>query len=160
MPQNAKKTRKTRVDSKENAVAAMIHADKVLNPPANMNLNAEERECFDEVIAEFAKIDWTRHSLRLASILARGMDQLRKLQISVTDDYTVTTPKGGVAMNPEMSALNMLSGQIMNLRKTLALHAISGVNKVDVGKRRAINRNHERNAPDDDEGLISKPDVA
>jgi hypothetical protein len=48
----------------------------------------------------------------------------------------------------------------MSMRRTLALHATAGINKVDAGKRRAINKRSEEDAPDDEEGLISKPKVA
>lgn len=154
-----RKTRKTRVDSKESAVAAMIHADKRIDPPAFDHWTQEEDDVFQEIIAEFAKIDWSRHTIRIAALLARCMDQLAQLQATlVGEGYTVTTPKGGVAMNPISSAANQLASQMMSLRRTLALHATSGANKVDVGKRRGINKDHEHDAPERD-GLINTPNV-
>jgi hypothetical protein len=111
---------------------------------------------FSEIIDEFANVDWSSHTIRLAGVLARALVEFQGLQDDlINEGYTTTGAKGGVIMNPKMSACQMLSSQIMNLRRTLALHATAGANKGDVGTRRRIRKAQEEDAPDNDEGLIN-----
>jgi hypothetical protein len=151
-----RKPRKRRADSKEEAVIAMIHADKQINPPSGMCETARQGVIFHEIIDEFAKVDWSKHTIRLAALLATAIDHMQELQEDLADEgYTVQTPKGGVGINPKASAANQLAGQIMSQRRTLALHAIAGKNAGDVGKRRSINKGNQANSPLDDEDFAT-----
>ena len=155
----AKKPRKQRVDSKEAAVAAMV-GEKTLSiePPDDIDMTKDDMTAFDEVVSEFAKVDWTPHTIRLAAILARSLVLMRNAQNDVIDEgFTITAPNGGARMNPAVSALNMISGQVMTSRRTLALHATASAKTGDVGNRRATNRANADAAPDDEEDLINTP---
>jgi hypothetical protein len=150
------KQRKPRADSKEQAALAMIHANKRITPPADMDFTSHQVKIFNEIIDEFAKIDWTKHTIRLAAILARSMSHLQEMQDDLTDEgYTVTGAKGGLALNPKASAANQLSSQIMSQRRTLALHAMAGSSGRGEGKRRGINKSSEDDSPLDDEDFAT-----
>lgn len=156
-----KKTRLPRADSKEQAVLSMIHADKQIAPPSDMDMNAHQELLFHEVIDEFAKVDWTKHTIRLAAVLARSLSMLQAAQEELADgSFTAVNMKGTVTANPLVSVCQNLAGQILSMRRSLALQATAGKNSSDVGKRRAINKGNERNAPQDNDGLINKPNVA
>lgn len=153
-------SRKVRADSKEEAVRTFIAANKVVEPPKGMDFTKEQRVIFDEVIAEFAKIDWSDHSIRLAALLARSIDMLDDAQTALADEgLTSMSQRGTPCINPNLSASNMLSGQIMSLRRTLALHATAGSSKADTGKRRGIHKSQENDSPltDDPDNLINTP---
>jgi phage terminase small subunit len=154
--------RKRRVDSKEEAVNTMVAAAVItITPPEKLKLDADELEVFDEIIAEFATVDWSRHSIRLAAMLARTMNMMQKAQDEVnTDGFTVTNARGNEAMNPAMSAMNMMASQIMSMRRTLALHATAGSSKADKGKQAGHHKKQEENNPleDDEEDLLQRPD--
>lgn len=156
-----RKSRKPRADSKEQAVIAMIHADKQIDPPADMDLNAHQALLFHEVIDEFAKIDWSKHTIRLAAVLACALSFLQAAQDQLADEsFTATSARGTPVANPLIGVCQTLSGQVLSLRRSLALHAVAGVNKSDVGKRRGINKANERNSPlnDDDGEDFATPD--
>ena len=154
-----KKPRKRRVDSKESAVEAMV-GEKVLviEPPADSDFNASQLTVFNEVIEEFAKVDWTPHTIRLAASLAMSLWMLQDAQRDLlTEGYTSESARGTPCINPLVSATNMLSGQVMSLRRSLALHATAGAKTGDVGKRRAINKGSAEDAPDDEDNLLNVP---
>lgn len=156
----AKAPRKARADSKESAVAAMI-AEKVvtIEPPEEMTFSAVHYRIFNEVIDEFAKIDWTPHNIRIAAVLARTLANLSDAQEElIVEGFTAHSTRGTPVINPLVSVTNQLAGQVMSLRRTLALHASAGQNKVDVDKRRAINKSNANDAPDDEDDLIAMPD--
>ena len=135
-------------------------ADADIQPPSSMEFTDDQLEIFHEVIAEFAKIDWSRHNIRLAAMLARTMKMAEEAQDDlITEGFTTTTTNGGERSHPLVTVLQNLSGQIMNLRRTLALHATAGSSKADTGRQRAIRKGQEDNSPfnNDDDGLISRP---
>lgn len=153
----ARAPRKRRVDSKEAAVEAMI-AEQVLviEPPATMEFTVAQHVAFQEVIGEFAKMDWTPHTIRIAALLARSLVLMEEAQDNViTDGFTSTNARGTEHMNPSVSALNIIASQVMTMRRTLALHATASAKTGDVGKRRAINRANADDSPEDD--LIAVP---
>jgi hypothetical protein len=153
-----KKTRASRVDSKEKAVETFKNANKIIEPPSDIAFTNQQHMAFSEVIDEFANVDWSRHSIRLAAALARALIEYQSLQDDlINEGYTVPSGRNGdgVSMNPKMSACNMLASQIMNLRRTLALHALAGKNGVDVGKQRRIRKGQQDDAPDNSDNLIN-----
>ena len=157
--------RKQRADSKEQAVVAMIHADKAINPPDDMEMNKIQTVIFHEIISEFAKVDWTSHTIRLAAMLARAMWALQNAQeqlfgSSDNPDFTTVNARGTVVADPLVSVCQNLAGQILASRRSLALHAIAGKNSVDVGKTRGINKKNQEDAPDDDDELLARPKVS
>lgn len=153
-----RKPRKARADSQESAVKAMV-AEKVniIKPPIDIKLSVDDQRAFDEIIEEFAKVDWTSHTIRLAAMLARSLVLLRQAQDEViSDGFTYSTEKGE-RMSPTVSAMNMLSGQVMTARRTLALHATGASRTLDVKARQRTNKANADDAPEDDDNLLSVP---
>src|SRR5688572_3999696 len=99
--------RRARVDSKESAVTAMIHANRVIEPPASMlkSMNAECIDIFNEIISEFANVDWTKHSIRLATLLAKTMLAMQEDMEELDDEGSVIqNDRGNYMMNPRRTA--------------------------------------------------------
>lgn len=153
-----KKTRRTRADSKESAVETFVDAKKVIRPPSDMTFSNIQTMIFSEIIDEFANVDWTAHSIRLAATLAMALAMLQEAQSDMSaSQFVVPNAKGNPVPNPIISVINSLSSQVLGMRRSLALHAISGQNKVDVGKRRSIRRGQQNDAPENGDDLISTP---
>ena len=151
--------RKTRVDSKEEAARTFAAAGKIINPPSDLKLNNQCTMIFSEVIDEFANVDWTPHTIRLAASLAIAMGMLQEAQADLAAmSFVVPNARGNPVPNPLISVTNSLSAQVLAMRRTLALHAISGANKSDVGKRRRIRKDQEDDAPDNEDNLLNTPD--
>lgn len=155
--------RRTRVDSKENHVLAVIHAQRTILPPADIVFDKGDEVIFNEIIQEFANIDWTPHAIRLAAILTRTIADMQEDQKELRDEGSVLqNDKGNYVMNPRRTACQGYANQIIQLRRTLALHATAGGQKAQVGRTREINKRHQASAPlpsdeNGEEGLISLP---
>lgn len=164
---NGSRARAQRVDSKESAVVAMAHANKVIVPPADFtkNMSEDDREkftiIFNEIIEEFAKVDWTKHSIRLAAMLARTMKAMQDDFDELDDEGSVIqNDRGNYMMNPRRAACQGYSGMILQMRRSLALHAMAvGGKPSEMGRRKGINKGNEADAPDDDD-LLPMPNVA
>lgn len=152
--------RRARVDSKESAVVAMAHANRRIAPPNDMVDDFDEVDeiIFDEIISEFANVDWSKHSIRLAALLTRTIRDMMEDQKELRDEGSVIqNDKGNYAVNPRRTACQGYASMIMQMRRSLALHATAGAKKGDVGNRRNINKNNEADAPDDDDDMIPFP---
>ena len=149
--------RKARVDSKESAVKAMIAAKVEITPPDDMKFNAKQLRSFNEIVGEFANVQWTDHSIRLAALLARTVVRMMEDQESLEDEGTVSeNARGNPVLNPRSSAIQSAASQIMQMRRTLALHAMAGgAKKSNLGNAGNINKENQANSPlDDDEDLL------
>ena len=156
-----RKSRRSRVDSKESAVQAMMSSTKDISPPDDLKISNHGVVIFHEIIGEFAKVDWTPHTIRLAGNLAKCMSRLEDAQEEMDgDSLTVINAKGTPMANPLVSVINSLTGQVLSLRRALALHAMAGnVGKRDIQRRAAINKKNEGDSPlgDDEDDLIATP---
>ena len=83
--------RKARIDSAAEAVRVMAKATTDIKPPANVPLDGEDLPFFKNVVAEFARSEWSDHQLELAAMLARTMADLVREQKLLRDE-------GGVAV--------------------------------------------------------------
>ena len=72
----ARKPRKARIDSAAEAVAVMIKAARVIEPPAHSPLDDDALPFWDDIVEARAKAEWTGHDLSCASDLANAMAQL------------------------------------------------------------------------------------
>jgi hypothetical protein len=135
------KPRKLRSDSASEAVrvalARSVSAPVV--PPSHVPLAKEDMPFFANVIAEFARADWTAHQLELAAMLARTMSDLNREQMALREEGSVSeTRQGTPVVNPRKSVVQMHAGTILSFRNSLSLHArAQGGEARDVAKRRA-----------------------
>lgn len=156
-----KKARRPRADSKESAVTTFVAAARrKIVPPDDMTMDRTDKRIFDEIINEFAKVDWTAHSIRVAALLARTIHDMQDDQEDLRTEGSVSVNgNGNPVMNPRRTACQGYASQINQMRRTLALHATAGSSKRDVGKRRTIHRDQEADSPlhHEDDDLISLP---
>jgi len=110
------------------------------------------------VVAEFARAEWTEHQLELAAMLARTMANLEQEQRTLRAEGFIAVRENGTTVeNPRARAVKALTGDILSLRRSLALHARarSGDSRND-GTRKEAGRALEAQLDDD---LIARPSL-
>jgi hypothetical protein len=76
------------------------------------------------VVAEFARAEWSEHQLELAAMLARTMANIEQEQRTLRAEGFVSVRENGTTVyNPRSSVVQTLTGQVLSLRRSLALHA-------------------------------------
>lgn len=150
--------RKTRIDSTAAAVDIARAAGQQISPPSNVPLDDCDLPFFASVLSEFARSEWTAHQLELAAMLARTMANLEREQRTLrAEGFTAKSDRGTPVANPLAAVCKGLAGDVLSMRRSLSLHARaqSGEGR-DVGKRRALTKEAEGGANDDD-GLLARP---
>ncbi|MBY3543660.1 terminase small subunit [Rhizobium laguerreae] len=151
--------RKARIDSAAEAVRVMAKATKEIQPPSNVPLDEEDLPFFRNVIAEYARSEWSSHQLELAAMLARTMADLTREQKLLRDEGGVAySEKGTPVANPRKSIVQMHASSILSFRRSLSLHARAQAGEArDVGKRRGAAKSIEGDNPLEDD-LLARPD--
>jgi hypothetical protein len=136
----------------------MSKAANEITPPSNVPLEARDLPFFASVIAEFARSEWTAHQLELAALMARMMSDLENEQrLMRQEGATLVTEKGTPVVNPRKTVIQMHSGSILSMRKSLAMHARGKDGEArDVAKRRDQAKAVEADNPLADE-LLARP---
>ncbi len=136
----------------------MAAATAQIMPPSNVPLDECDLPFFASVIDEFARSEWTAHQLELAASLARMMADLVREQIELRREGSVSfSNKGTPVVNPRKTVVQMLSGTILSMRRSLSLNARAQNGEArDIGKRRAAAKGIEADNPLDD-GLLARP---
>lgn len=150
-------TKRARIDSSAEAVRIVQAAGLPIMPPAHMTLDECDWPHWRNVVAEFARAEWTDHQLELAAMLARTMaDLAREQQTLRVEGYISVRENRTTVENPRARAVKSLTGDILSLRRSLALHARarSGDSRNDA-KRREVGKSLERDLGDDE--LIARP---
>ena len=158
--EKTKKPRRHRADSKEAAVQDMLNAERVISPPADLDLSATERVIFDEIISELPKGEWTGHMVRIAADLARMIADARAEGDALRREGVVVTGAGGGPIrNPRCAQLASLRQNIATTRRSLSLHsrAKAGMDNQTLARRREIQKANEAITFDDGEGLLPRP---
>ena len=152
--------RKARVDSASEAVRIMAKAATEIAPPENVPLDAEDLPFFRNVIAEYARSEWSAHQLEIAAMLARTMADLTREQgLLRTEGGVAYSEKGTPVANPRKSIVQMHASSILSFRRSLSLHARAQAGEArDAGKRRAMAKDIEADNPLEDD-LLAKPEV-
>jgi hypothetical protein len=151
--------RKARIDSAAEAVRVMAKATTDIQPPANVPLDDEDLPFFRNVIAEYARSEWSAHQLELAAMLARTMTDLTREQQLLREEGGVAySEKGTPVANPRKSIVQMHASSILSFRRSLSLHARAQAGEArDVAKRRGAAKNIEGDNPLEDD-LLARPD--
>ena len=150
--------RKARVDSATEAVKVMAKAAEEIKPPENVPLDEADMPFFHNVIAEYARSEWTAHQLEIAAMLARTMADLVREQALLREEGGIArSEKGTPVANPRKSIVQMHASSILSFRRSLSLHARAQAGEArDVGKRRAIAKEIEADNPLEDD-LLARP---
>ncbi|RWB65665.1 terminase small subunit [Mesorhizobium sp.] len=151
--------RKARIDSAAEAVRVMGKATSQVDPPANVPLDAEDMPFFYNVIAEYARSEWSAHQLEIAAMLARTMADLTREQKLLRDEGGVAySEKGTPVANPRKAIVQMHASSILSFRRSLSLHARAQAGEArDVAKRRAAAKEIEGDNPLEDD-LLARPE--
>lgn len=151
--------RKARIDSADEAVRVMAKATKEVTPPENVPLDACDMPFFYNVIAEYARSEWSSHQLEIAAMLARTMADLTREQMLLREEGGVAySEKGTPVANPRKSIVQMHASSILSFRRSLSLHARAQSGEArDVAKRRGSAKNIESDNPLEDD-LLARPE--
>jgi hypothetical protein len=115
---------RTRTDSKESAVKIMQAATQPVHPPSNTPLEDADLPFFANVIAEFARSQWTEHALEIAAMMARCMNDLNREQQALRrEGYIIERPNGTTVENPRQRIVKSLTGDLLSLRRSLGVNA-------------------------------------
>jgi len=151
-------SRRQRSDSSAAAVRIMQGAQREVCPPAHVPLDDQDWPFWHSVVAEFARSEWTEHQLELAAMLARVMADLNREQQELRREGFISVRENGTTVeNPRARVVKALTGDILSLRRSLALHARarSGDSRND-GSRKEAGRAAEQQLDDD---LLARPSV-
>lgn len=150
--------RKARIDSAAEAVRVMARATAEIEPPDNVPLDSEDVPFFRNVIAEFARSEWSAHQLELAAMLARTMaDLVREQKLLREEGGVAYSDKGTPVANPRKSIVQMHASSILSFRRSLSLHARAQAGEArDAAKRRSAAKDIEGDNPLEDD-LLARP---
>lgn len=142
-------TRRLRIDGPTRAVEVMKAGMREIALPGHIRLDDEDWPFWHSVIAEFARSEWTDHSLELAALLARAMADLEREQFQLRVEGSVLARPSGVAVvNPRSRTVSTLLAEILSLRRSLALHARArGGDTRNIARRSAITKAIEEASP-------------
>lgn len=150
--------RKPRSDSTAEMTRIMQGATLDIQPPAHMPLQPNHWPYWESVLAEFARADWSEHQLELAVFLSRSMAQADEQQRLLEEEgFTITREiyeRDGKTIrkilsyeNSRARAVQQLFQQILNIRRSLALHARGKhPSSKDAADKREANKATERKA--------------
>lgn len=148
--------RKQRIDSSAAAVRIMQGVTRQIIPPSHVPLDDCDWPFWENVVGEFARSEWSEHQLEIAAMLARTMANLEAEQRTLrTEGFIAVRENGTTVENPRGRVVKSLAGDILSLRRSLALHARarSGDNR-DAGKQRTLAKSLEADLDDD---LLARP---
>ena len=146
-----------RTDSKESAVEIMQAASQPITPPSNIPLGKDDLSFFANVIAEFARSQWTEHALEIAAMLARTLCDLNTEQQELRKEgYIITRQNGTTVENPRLRAVKSLTGDVLSLRRSLGVNARAREEAHVSAKKTKIAKSIEADNPFDD-GLLARP---
>jgi hypothetical protein len=151
--------KRQRIDSATAAVKVMASAAKTIKPPAHVRMGDGDMPFWSSVIAEFARSEWTDHQLELAAMLARTMADLEREQWELrTEGSVLASERGTPVINPRRMAVQMHTGSILSLRRSLSLHARAQKGEArDAAKRREMAKGVEANNAFEDDDLLARP---
>lgn len=147
-----------KIDSIQAETDIVAGAYTQIEPPEHITMAEGDMPFFYNVIAEFAKADWSKHQLELASLLARTMADFEREQLELREEGSIVkTDKGTPVANPRKAIVQMHSSTILSMRKSLALNARSQEGEArDIAKRRGKAKSLEQGVNIEDD-LIARP---
>lgn len=159
----ARAPRKQRIDTTAAAIKVMQGAAREIVPPAHVPLDDCDWPFWENVVAEFARTEWSEHQLELAAFLAKDMaDAERNRRELRTEGEVIKSDGGSPKANPRTNVLVAIGNRILATRRSLSLHARArGGEARDVGKRRDAAKGLENaaagQADEEEDDLIARP---
>lgn len=146
--------RRNRADSVTEQVKA---AQAQIQPPSDVPLTDADMPFFANVIEEFARSEWSAHQLTLAAMLARMLSDLNREQQELRAEGYITVKDTGTRIeNPRSRVVKSITGDILSMRRSLALHARArtGDNRDKATRSKVAKRAEIEDAGDD---LLARP---
>lgn len=138
------KIRSKRADSAAAKIEAKRAAARPVQLPAHMKLDTIGQAHFDGIVKEFAAVELTDHKLQLCAMLAKAMAEHNRAEERLDQEGSVVTrPNGSPMLNPLVTYSESRFKSIMNLRRSLGLHAAARGDQRAVQRRREINKENE-----------------
>ena len=126
-----------------------------ITPPKHVTLTKRQKIFFGDVIDEFARTEWTAHSLTLAANLARMLDALDEQQCKLEQEGYITIRENGTTVeNPRSRVVKSITGDILSMRRSLSLHARARDGEPRDAATRRKGMKDAQSRPDDDDGLL------
>lgn len=152
-----RKGKKPSIDTAGERAKIVAAATRTIAPPKHIDMDEKDMDFFEDVVEEFARSEWTKHTLTLAALLARALRDMEFHQREFRKKGPIVySEKGTPIINPLKQAIQMESGIILSLRRSLSLNARAKAGEPrDVGKRRDKAKEQESHVRDlTDDGLI------
>lgn len=125
MPKSTTSKRVTSAEAKSEIIEAANH-ELPLPLPDLISLSKKEMLIYERICNEFARIELTDHTVDLIAMLAKAMHELEVQQDQLANEDVVDTgARGGLVMNPRATYVSKLRGDIINMRRSLGIHAPS-----------------------------------
>jgi hypothetical protein len=146
-----------RIDSISEQSKIAQKANAVIVPPDHIPMDDVDIIYFNNVIAEFAKAEWSAHQIELAAMLARAMNDMEKESRLLREEGSISySERGTPVCNPRKTIVQMAASTILAMRRSLSLHARAQKgNPGDVAKRQAIAKAVESDVAGLDDSLIA-----
>jgi hypothetical protein len=133
--------KRTRADSAESAVKAMVDAAKGdLHPPAHVKLRERDLPFWLGVVRARARDEWTEADLVVASQLAKCQSDIEVEQETLDGESTVVTNDRGTAcVNPRVAVLEQYARREMALMRTLRMGGrVAGDASKELARRKVL----------------------
>ena len=147
-----------RIDSISEQSKIAQAASMQINPPAHIPMDETDMIYFQNVIAEFAKAEWTAHQIELAAMLARAMNDMELESRKLREEGSIAySERGTPVCNPRKAIVQMAGSTILAMRRSLSLHARAQKGESrDVAKRKEMAKAIENDVIDmDSDSLIA-----
>lgn len=151
---------KNKINSAEGKADAAKGASKTIVPPEHIGMKERDLPFFNSIIKELANVEWTDHTIELAALLARAISDFERQQRFLRKEGTTVSGMHGPKINPRQQVLDKLASTILQMRRSLSLHArVKNGEPRDVAKRRAQMKEIQKGVAaideDDDDQLIN-----
>lgn len=150
--------KKTRSDSSESAIKAMLNAAKgVPAPPAHCHLREGDLPFWIGVVRARALDEWTEADFVVGAQLARCQADIEREQAALDVEGSIlVNAKGTQIMNPRVAVLEQLSRREMAVMRCLRMGGVpAGRPEDEVGKRKIERSSRKLRAELEDDELLA-----
>ena len=150
--------KRTRTDSADSAVKAMIDAAKgQIGPPAHVRLRERDLPFWAGIVRARARDEWSDADLVVASQLAKCQADIELEQETLDGESTVIpNDRGTMCVNPRVAVLEQYARREMALMRTLRMGGRVAGDAQKEASRRSVQRGAEKAREElEDEDLLA-----
>ena len=147
-----------RTDSIAGQLDRFAQAQKLVDPPAHIELRDGDRPFWDSVVRAREASTWSQNDLELAANLARCKADIERLGHEITaEGDVIENARGTQIVNPKHALLETLSRRAVALTRLLHIHPEATVTAKDRAKSATAHREAQGVVASLDDSLIAKP---